>query len=65
VSSDNQDTQERLSQAKGGHEASLDQSTQSAIGRQLRAMFDEIAQAPVPERFLQLLAELEKRPKGR
>jgi hypothetical protein len=66
VSPDNPVKQESLSRQSGGTEAgSLDQDTQSAIGRQLRAMFDEIVQAPVPERFLKLLSELEKRPKGR
>jgi hypothetical protein len=44
---------------------SLDQGVQSAIGRQLRTMYDEIVQAPVPERFEQLLAELEKHQKRR
>jgi hypothetical protein len=33
---------------------------QAHIGRQLRAAFDEVAQEPVPERFLQLLKDLEK-----
>jgi hypothetical protein len=66
VSPDNPVKQESLSRQSGGTEAgSLDQDTQSAIGRQLRAMFDEIVQAPVPERFLKLLSELEKRQKRR
>jgi hypothetical protein len=66
VSSDKQVAQEKLSQRTGGNDAvSLDQGVQSAIGRQLRTMYDEIVQAPVPERFEQLLAELEKHQKRR
>jgi hypothetical protein len=34
---------------------------QAHIGRQLRAVYDEIAQQPVPDRFLQLLDELERK----
>jgi len=33
---------------------------QDHIGRQLRAMFDDVAQEPVPPRFLQLLKDLEQ-----
>jgi hypothetical protein len=31
------------------------------IGRELRAMFDEVVAEPVPEKFRQLLEELERR----
>ncbi len=34
---------------------------QAHIGRQLRAVYDEIVQEPVPDRFLQLLDELERK----
>jgi anti-sigma factor NepR-like protein len=34
---------------------------QAHIGRQLRAVYDEIAHQPVPERFLALLEELERK----
>jgi len=34
---------------------------QAHIGRQLRAVYDEVAQQPVPDRFLQLLDELERK----
>jgi hypothetical protein len=34
---------------------------QAHIGRQLRAVYDEVAQQPVPERFLKLLEELERK----
>jgi hypothetical protein len=38
----------------------LSPSLQGHIGRQLRAMFDGIAHEPVPDRFLQLLKDLEQ-----
>lgn len=38
---------------------SLDPVIQAHIGRELRALFDEIADEPVPDRFLQLLQSLE------
>lgn len=34
---------------------------QAHIGRQLRAVYDEVAQQPVPDRFLKLLDELERK----
>jgi len=43
-------------QAKQGMSSEL----QAHIGRHLRAAFDEIAREPVPDRFLQLLKDLEK-----
>jgi hypothetical protein len=38
---------------------------QAHIGRHLRAVFDEVAREPVPDRFLQLLKELEKNGPGK
>ena len=38
----------------------LSPSLQAHIGRQLRAMFDGVAHEPVPDRFLQLLKDLEQ-----
>jgi hypothetical protein len=38
----------------------LSLALQDHIGRQLRAMFDDVAQEPVPARFLQLLKDLEQ-----
>lgn len=32
---------------------------QRAIGRELRRMFDEVAQEPVPEEFLELLRKID------
>ncbi len=41
--------------------ATLDPLLQAHIGRQLRALYDEIVQQPVPDRFVQLLEELERK----
>lgn len=37
---------------------------QSHIGRQLRAIYDGVVAQPVPDRFLELLNELERRSAG-
>ena len=39
--------------------AELDPKVQAALGRALQAHYDDLASAPVPDRFLALLAELE------
>lgn len=41
--------------------AALGPELQAHIGRQLRAVYDEVAQQPVPDRFLKLLDELERK----
>lgn len=43
----------------------LDRSLQAQLGRQLRAIFSDVAQEPVPERFIKLLEALEAREKKR
>lgn len=46
-----------------GHKGSgpkLEQETQNALGRELRAMYDGLIEEPVPERFLKLLDQLEQ-----
>lgn len=43
----------------GMGEIVLDRRIQDAIGRSLRAHYDDLVKAPVPDRFLVLLAELE------
>ncbi len=43
----------------------LEADLQSHIGRQLRAVYDEVARQPVPERFLKLLEELERKQAGK
>ena len=40
---------------------SLEPELQDHIGIQLRAVYDEILNEPVPARFLELLAELERK----
>ena len=38
----------------------LDRGVQTAIGRKLRESYQEVADAPVPQRFLELLDRLEQ-----
>lgn len=45
--------------------AILDRGVQAKLGDQLRAMFDDAASEPVPERFFKLLEELERKEKSR
>ena len=44
--------------------AKLDSSSQKRIGDQLRAMYDELMQQPVPDRFRELLDQLDKKKEG-
>jgi len=39
----------------------LDKETQVKIGQQLRAMYDEVVRQGVPDRFAELLRQLEQR----
>lgn len=48
--------------APAGHGST---DVQAYIGRQLRAVFDDVARQPVPQRFLDLMAQLEARTGGR
>ncbi|MFD0987531.1 NepR family anti-sigma factor [Methyloligella solikamskensis] len=41
-------------------QSGLSSDLQAHIGRQLRASFDEVAREPIPDRFLQLLKDLEE-----
>jgi hypothetical protein len=38
---------------------------QRALGRRLRAMFDQVTDEPIPDAFLELLNELEQKEKER
>ncbi|MGH6873693.1 MAG: NepR family anti-sigma factor [Aestuariivirgaceae bacterium] len=38
----------------------LDHTIQAHIGRKLRAVYDEVAAAPVPDRIVELLVKLEE-----
>jgi len=40
--------------------AALDQKVLDTIGRALKAHYDDLVQTPLPQKFLDLLAELEK-----
>jgi hypothetical protein len=42
-----------------GNELMLDPRVQESIGRSLKAHYDDIVNAPVPDKFLVLLAQLE------
>jgi Anti-sigma factor NepR len=42
----------------------LDPKIQELIGRSLKAHYDDLVRAPVPDKFLVLLAELEAREQG-
>jgi hypothetical protein len=43
------------------HGQSLEPDVQAHLGRQLRAVYDEMASQPVPDRFIQLLDALERK----
>jgi hypothetical protein len=57
-----------MTQATGAQKAGVSPSTeeglspnlQAHIGRHLRAVFDEVAREPIPDRLLQLLKDLER-----
>lgn len=46
---------------KLGTKAKLDSGSQKRIGDQLRAMYDELMQQPVPDRFKELLDQLDRK----
>jgi hypothetical protein len=45
---------------EGLSEPSLDRAIQSRIGDQLRAMYDNLMQQPIPDRLAELLGRLEQ-----
>ncbi|WP_255726422.1 NepR family anti-sigma factor [Microvirga sp. ACRRW] len=49
---------------KLGTDAKLDSGSQKRIGDQLRAMYDELMQQPVPDRFKELLDQLDRKKDG-
>jgi hypothetical protein len=49
-------TQEATSQRKSG---GLDRQVQAKIGQQLRAMYDDVVDQGVPDRFAELLKKLD------
>jgi hypothetical protein len=52
-------------QEQSPRQGTLDHSLQAQLGRQLRAIFSDIAEEPVPERFVKLLEALEAKEKRR
>jgi hypothetical protein len=51
--------EDSLNEKLAGHPR-LDRSVQTRIGDQLRAMYDDLIQQPVPDRFKDLLGKLEQ-----
>ena len=45
--------------ASGGASSSPGGDMQMLIGRQLRAVYDDIAKQPVPDRFIELMKQLD------
>jgi hypothetical protein len=43
----------------------IERSLQAQLGRQLQVIFSDVAEEPVPDRFIKLLEELEAREKRR
>lgn len=55
------DRQDEASVAAGSKpDTSMSPALQAHIGRQVRAMFDSVADEPVPEHLLRLLKDLDK-----
>lgn len=48
------------SRSTGGSSGALDKETQTKIGQQLRAMYDDVVRQGVPDRFADLLKRLEQ-----
>lgn len=46
------------------YETLLDPKVQESIGRSLKAHYDDLVNAPVPDKFLVLLAQLEATERG-
>ena len=56
-------TSDALGGGAGRHRR-LDKSAQTAIGTRLRAYYDEVAREEIPDRFVELLKQLEKKDAG-
>lgn len=52
---------ERSTEGKSGAAARLGGEVENAIGRRLKAMYDDVLNEPVPDRFLELLAKLDRK----
>ena len=53
--------QSNLSRASDEPEVRLDEAAQALIGMHLKAVYSEIVQQPVPDEFLKLLDDLERK----
>ena len=51
---------ESAAPSHAGSEPALDRNVQARIGDNLRAMYDDLLQQPVPDRFKDLLGQLDK-----
>jgi anti-sigma factor NepR-like protein len=51
---------DKLNGKSGSKRPTLDQNVQAHIGRKLKAVYEEVATAPIPDRLVQLLAKLEE-----
>lgn len=49
---------------KDGNAAGVDQDLQAHIGRKLKASYEDVLNQPIPDRFLELLAQLETKEVG-
>ena len=52
-----------LADAKDVHPKLIDRKLQATLGRHLRLMFDDVARSPVPDKFLELLQNLDAKEK--
>jgi hypothetical protein len=50
--------------AGAGRSRKLDKAAQTAIGSRLRAYYDEVARETIPDRFVELLKQLENKDAG-
>ncbi|WP_137390674.1 NepR family anti-sigma factor [Rhodoligotrophos defluvii] len=51
---------------RGGEEGlpGVDKKIQERLGRQLKALYDDVVKQPIPDRLLSLIAQLEKQKNG-
>jgi len=47
-------------QGVSGREPAIDPKVQQAIGKRLRAVYDDVINEPIPDKFMELLAKLER-----
>jgi hypothetical protein len=57
-----QEAQKPAQEQASGSPQAAPADMQAFIGRQLRAVYDDIAKQPVPDRFLELMKQLDSKP---